>query len=47
MQFPVFIWGFCALGFRVVVGIGGWIRAGSILELIYVGDDTVVCIAAL
>jgi hypothetical protein len=39
--------GFCVFGFHVVVGIGGWTRVGSVLELIYVGGDTVVYIAAL
>jgi hypothetical protein len=29
------------LGFRIVVGIGDWTRAGSILELIYVGGGIV------
>jgi hypothetical protein len=35
------------LGFRIVVGIGGWTRMGSVLELIYFGGGIVVCIAAL
>jgi hypothetical protein len=39
--------GFCVFGSRIVVGIGGWTRAGSILEFIYVGGGTVVCTAAL
>jgi hypothetical protein len=39
--------GFCMLGFHIAVGIGGWTRARSALELIYVGGVIVVCIAAL
>jgi hypothetical protein len=39
--------GFCLFGSCIVVGIGGWTRAGSVLELIYVGGGIVVCIAAL
>jgi hypothetical protein len=33
--------------FRIVVGIGGWTRASSVLELIYVAGGIALCIAAL